>query len=287
MAVDRSESLEVLRYAAYAAAPYGGNPAGVVLDAQGLDDDTMLRIAADLGYSETAFVSADGSGARRHPIRYWSPGAEVPFCGHATVAAAVALAERDGPGAMLFETRAGEVALDATVTDQGVEVAFTSVSPEVRDLDPAVLSRLLDILGLVPDDIDPAYPPRESFAGNWHPILVLSDLDLFHQFRFSPAVVAELAAEQGWTGTVTVLHADGDGEYRARNLFPVGRITEDPATGSAAASTGAYLRAIGQARAGDVIRIRQGEHVGRPSLLTVTIPTEGGVVVSGSAVRLP
>ncbi|MGX1932728.1 PhzF family phenazine biosynthesis protein [Microbacterium resistens] len=284
---DESSSPEILRYAAFAASPDGGNPAGVVLDASGLDDAEMLRIAADLGYPETAFVHGGDAAARRFPLRYWSPGAEVPFCGHATVATAVALAERIGPGEMVFETRAGEIALTATGSGDALTVSFTSVPPEVREIDPALRARLLDVLGLVPDDLDPRFPVREAFAGNWHPVLVLTDRELFHQFRFSPAELAALMAETDWTGTVTVLHAQGERDYLARNLFPVGRITEDPATGSAAASTGAYLREVGRAQAGDVLRIHQGAHVGRPSLLTVTVPAAGGIVVSGGATRLP
>ncbi|WP_367651787.1 PhzF family phenazine biosynthesis protein [Curtobacterium sp. MCPF17_052] len=77
--------------------------------------------------------------------------------------------------------------------------------------------------------------------------------------------------------------AAGPAVYEARNLFPVGRITEDPATGSAAASVGAYLRAVGRASAGDRVVIRQGRHVGRPSLLLVDVPAAGGVTVTGGA----
>lgn len=276
-------SPEILRYSAFAETPDGGNPAGVVLDAAGLGDERMQRIAAEVGYSETAFVTgreADG----RHRVRYWSPAAEVPFCGHATVATAVALAERDGPGEMTFATAAGDVVLTASADAQGVTVAFTSVEPAVRELDAPVLARLLGMLGLHDDDLSPGFPPRESFAGNRHPVIVLADRELFHQFRFAPGEVAALMREQGWAGTVTVLHPEGDGVYLARNLFPVGRITEDPATGSAAASVGAYLRAVG--RPERVVRIRQGGHVGRPSVLTVRIPSEGGIVVSGSATAI-
>src|ERR1700759_4758059 len=94
---------DILRYAAFTTDPAGGNPAGVVLDATGLDDARMLTIAADLGYSETAFVTKrDGNSA---VLRYFSPLAEVPFCGHATVATAVAL----GEGEHLFRTNAGDV----------------------------------------------------------------------------------------------------------------------------------------------------------------------------------
>ncbi|GGM43856.1 PhzF family phenazine biosynthesis protein [Microbacterium saperdae] len=282
-----TEVPEILRYNAFAADPTGGNPAGVVLDAADLSDERMLQIAADVGYSETAFVTANRSeaGTPRYRVRFWSPAAEVPFCGHAAVATAVALAERNGAGEVVFETGGGEVTLHSTSDGEGtVTVSFTSVEPEVRDLEEDVLARLLELLGLARSDLDPRFPPKEAFAGNWHPTLVIRDRELFDQFRFSPAPVAALMREQGWHGTVTVLHASGDSDFDARNIFPVGRITEDPATGSAAASTGAFLRDLG--RAGRTIRIHQGAHVRRPSLLTVTIPAVGGIVVSGGAVRL-
>jgi len=276
----------VLRYSAFAATPDGGNPAGVVLDARGLADERMQEIAAEVGYSETAFVVGRGDDETpRYRVRYWSPAAEVPFCGHATVATAVALAEEEGPGEVVFDTEGGAVVLRSTAAADGsVSVSFTSVEPHVNELDEGVRDRLLGLLGLSAADLDPRYPAAESFAGNRHPILVLADRELFHQFRFPPGEVAALMREQGWLGTVTVLRQLGETEFEARNLFPVGRITEDPATGSAAASTGAYLRGLGFA--GRTIRIHQGAHVGRPSLLTVTMPATGGIIVSGGATRI-
>ncbi|WP_314646147.1 PhzF family phenazine biosynthesis protein [uncultured Microbacterium sp.] len=282
-----TDSPEILRYSAFAATPDGGNPAGVVLDASGLDDERMLGIAAEVGYSETAFVTARSvvDGVARARVRYFSPGAEVPFCGHATVATAVALAERGRVGDVVFETPAGEVALrSAPDTDGRITVAFTSIEPEVRDLDPDVRDRLLALLGLDTSDLDPRFPAKESFAGNRHPILVIADREIFHQFRFAPAELAALMREQGWPGTVTVLFAHDAALFEARNLFPVGRITEDPATGSAAAATGAYLRAIDWPASQLVIR--QGAHVGRPSELHVDIPETGGIVVSGGATAI-
>lgn len=275
-------SIEILRYTAFASEPGGGNPAGLVLDAGSLSDDEMLDIARQVGYPETAFVvGVSPSGLR---IRYFSPGAEVPFCGHATVALGVALAERHGVGPRVFTTAAGEVALESDVAPDGsISVAMTSVEPATRPIDPERRDRLFGLLGLTQDDIAPGFPVLESFAGNWHPVLVLADRELFHQFRFAPEPLAALTFESGWFGTVTVLHRTGVLEYEARNLFPVGRITEDPATGSAAASTGAYLREVGQVSPGDRVVIRQGRHVGRPSVLLVDVPAAGGITVTGGA----
>lgn len=279
--------VEVLRYAAFVdpRSPGGGNPAGVVPDASSLTDAGMQVIAAEVGYSETAFLTGGRGGA--HGIRYFSPIAEVPFCGHATIATAVVLAERERAGRFRFATPVGEVVIETSLDDDGeILASFTSVEPEVTELDPAVLGELLDVLGLTGADLDPDHPPRSSFAGNRHPILVLADLDAFDGFTFDPAEARRLMDREGWAGTITVAHRTGPAEWEARNPFPVGAITEDPATGSAAAAFAAYLRSLGAAPGGSTITIRQGRHVGRPSLLRVDVPAVGGVVVSGTAARI-
>lgn len=113
-ALDRGMSDKgVLRYSAFTTDPAGGNPAGVVLDASDLSDDEMLGIAAKVGYSETAFVVPRTE--REFDVRYFSPKAEVPFCGHATIATSVALAERIGDGPLTFHTPAGEITIETSV----------------------------------------------------------------------------------------------------------------------------------------------------------------------------
>ncbi|NEB76552.1 PhzF family phenazine biosynthesis protein, partial [Streptomyces sp. SID14478] len=127
---------DVLRYTAFATTPDGGNPAGIVLDASALGDEDMLKIAADLGYSESAFLTPgpDPADGRAYTLRYFSPKAEVPFCGHATVATAVALAERHGTGDFLFHTPAGEVPVSVTGADGVLRATLTSVAPHVEDV---------------------------------------------------------------------------------------------------------------------------------------------------------
>ncbi|HEX5336333.1 MAG TPA: PhzF family phenazine biosynthesis isomerase, partial [Propionicimonas sp.] len=131
----------VLRYAAFADGPDGGNPAGVMLDATGLDDDQMQGLAARIGYAETAFVTEHNVGGdpRRSRLRYFSPIAEVPFCGHATIATAVALAERQGAGPYTFETVVGPITLHTARDDGAVTASFTSVEPRVADFPDGVL----------------------------------------------------------------------------------------------------------------------------------------------------
>jgi PhzF family phenazine biosynthesis protein len=301
----------VLRYTAFpdptASAPGdGGNPAGVVLDAAGLTTAEMQQIAADVGYSETAFVTASSETAasselNRRSIRYFSPGAEVPFCGHATIATAVALAERDGTGEFTFDTSIGAVVIQTSVvhtsgiptsgiptsTDAGrIVAAFTSVDPQVVPIAPAVRAALMTLLSLSEADLNTRFPLLAAYAGNWHPLIFVRDRSTFDAISFDPASARRLMDAEGWAGTISVLHAVTEHEFESRNIFPVGTITEDPATGSAAASLGGYLRETGAVTAPTRIRVRQGRHVGRPSLLTVDIPAVGGIVVSGSALPI-
>jgi len=282
-------SPEVLRYAAFSATPDGGNPAGLVLDASHLDEAGMLAVAAAVGYAETAFVTEPGVGGdlRRSRVRYFSPIAEVPFCGHATIALAVALSARDGAGSFTFDTPVGPVVIETAGDGADVTASFTAVEPQLAVFDDGVLADLLGLLGVGPADLDPAYPPRIAYSGNWHPVLVLSDRTHFDSFGFDPEAVRGLMDAQGWAATIAVLHRMADGEFEARNLFPVGAITEDPATGAAAAAVGAYLRLLGLVEPPARVLIHQGRHVGRPGLLTVDIPAAGGIVVSGTAVRIP
>ncbi|MDQ1082551.1 MULTISPECIES: PhzF family phenazine biosynthesis protein [Microbacterium] len=276
----------ILELLAFAAEPGGGNPAGVVLEAADLDDAQMQRIAADLGHPETAFVTArDG---RRIRVRYFSPDDEVPFCGHATIATAVALAEVDGPGEFVFDTAAGSVDVTTEPGPDGRVVAgFTSVEPYVIDLEPEVADRLLALLGVSADDLDERMPLAQSFAGNLHPVVALASRDLFDSFVFDAAAMRALLDERGWKGTVIVVHVAGDIVdglvAEARNLFPVADITEDPATGSAAASLGAYLRDRIGVPAPFGFTVEQGRHIGRPSVLAVEVPPVGGIRVRGGA----
>jgi PhzF family phenazine biosynthesis protein len=279
-----TDSPEILRYAAFADDAAGGNPAGVVLDARTLDDAAMQRIAAEVDYAETAFVTDETADARA--LRYFSPIAEVPFCGHATVATAIAVAEREGVGTLRFSTPVGEILIETSADETGLRAAFTSVDTDVAHFPEFVLEALLELIGVDRTELEERFPPRLAFAGNWHPVLAISEREVFDGFTFDPGTARAFMDAQGWQATITVMHALAADRFEARNIFPVGRITEDPATGSAAAAVGGYLRQLGLVHPPARIVIEQGRHVGRPGELTVDIPERGGIVVSGRAVQI-
>jgi PhzF family phenazine biosynthesis protein len=278
---------EILRYTAFSADSAGGNPAGVVLDAAALDDAAMLATAAEVGYSETAFVTEADQAARRFRLRYFSPLAEVAFCGHATVATAVALAERIGPGPLAFDTPVGEIALDTSVAPGGpVTATLTSVPTRSRPASEAELNASLAALRWSPEDLDPALPPHVAFGGNEHLVLAAATRERLAALDYDFDALAEVMHRHGWT-TLQLVWRETRELFHARDPFPIGGVTEDPATGAAAAAFGGYLRTLGALPPSGAFTIRQGEDLGRPSLLRVEAsPTDPRVRVSGQAVPI-
>lgn len=280
---------EVLRYAAFPAGDAGGNPAGVVLDARGMTDEQMLAVAEQVGFSETAFLfpseSAGVGTTSTARARYFSPLAEVPFCGHATIAAAVAHSERYGAGRLDLLTQGGLVPV-RTRNDGGRFVAtLTSVEPSVDVLSPGVLAVTLDALGWPSYVLDDALPPQVAYAGNYHPVLAVASRQVLAELDYDYAALAALMAQHGWT-TMQLVHRERPDLFHARDPFPPGGVVEDPATGAAAAALGGYLRELGLVPHSRRVTIRQGEDMGRPSVLLVDIPHHGGIDVTGAAIRM-
>ncbi|MER6628665.1 PhzF family phenazine biosynthesis isomerase [Streptomyces sp. NPDC000987] len=283
----------VLHYTAFSDDPAGGNPAGVVLDASGLGDAAMLAVAAEVGYSETAFLTPGPQRPGTDPgrvftVRYFSPKAEVPFCGHATVAAAVALAERTGPGELLFVTQAGDVPVSVAAGPSGaLRATLTSVEPYVADAAADDVAEALAALDWPAADLDPALPPRIAFAGARHLVLAaagrarLAALD--YDFERLTALMNRLDLT-----TLQLVWREREDVFHVRDPFPVGGVVEDPATGAAAAALGAYLRTLGAVAPDARLTLHQGHDLGRPSTLTVDLRDgDPRVRVSGTAVPIP
>ena len=132
------------RYTAFSNNPAGGNPAGVWIGDALPDAATMQAIAGEVGYSETAFVAPTHGRAR--VIRYYSPEAEVPFCGHATIATGVVLGTNDGDGVYRLATPVGEVPVEVRVRDGRREAALTSVVPRHESASAALTEATLSTL---------------------------------------------------------------------------------------------------------------------------------------------
>ena len=271
------------RYAAFSEDPAGGNPAGVWIGEVLPEPATMQAIAREVGHSETAFAAPMRGGAR--DIRYYSPEAEVPFCGHATIATGVVLGANEGDGVYRLATRVGEVPVEVRTQGGRREAALTSVVPRHAPAPDALVDAALSTLGWTRDELDRSIAPARAFAGAWHLVLAVADPGTLARLDYDFDRLKALMLADALT-TLQLLWRESPRVFHARNPFPVGGVVEDPATGTAAAALGGYLRDAGLLAAPASVLIRQGEAMGRPSRLQVEIPETGGIVVRGTAVPI-
>ncbi|WP_299484461.1 PhzF family phenazine biosynthesis protein [Acaryochloris sp. IP29b_bin.137] len=275
--------LSLHRLSAFTTDSNGGNPAGVWIGDTLPTPDTMQQIAAEVGFSETAFV-APQTGFER-TIRYYSLEVEVPFCGHATIATGVALGELSGEGTYKLSATVGEVPVVVRHQEGQWQASLTSVEPSYTSASDALVTDVLSTLGWQLDELDLSIPPARAYAGAWHLVLAVSKSERLAHLDYDFDPLKALMQQDGLL-TVQLIWRENRETFHSRNPFPVGGVVEDPATGAAAAALGGYLREAQLISAPNQIVIHQGEAMGRPSRLVVDIPARGGIVVSGMAVRI-
>jgi PhzF family phenazine biosynthesis protein len=229
----------VLRYAAFTVDGQGGNPAGLVGDAA-----RMQAMAADIGYSQTAFLVPRPAEANVYDVRYFSPEGEVPFCGHATIAAAVALFERSLAAELIFHTPAGFVSITTSQSDCGETVAeLTNVAPRVSEPAPDLVQAVLIALRWSAEDLDPDYPVRLANAGSEHLVLVTKTRERLADLDYDFDGLEKLMRDHGLV-TVQLVWPESKKCYHSRNPFAGRGVVEDSATGASAAAFGGYLREL-------------------------------------------
>ncbi|RVT85126.1 PhzF family phenazine biosynthesis protein [Rhodobacteraceae bacterium CCMM004] len=269
-----------LVYDVFAETRFGGNPLAVVLDAQELDEATLLPIAQEFGFSETTFVyppEVEGHTAR---VRIFTPARELPFAGHPTVGTAVALADLGHPTEQVLELGVGPI--PATVT--GDRAAFATGVPleTLGAPDPAAIAACL---GLEPGALrQDRHAPVIASVGL--PFVLAEVADAAALGRCTPALgpFAEASALAGLDTHFALYAYTRDGaEVRARMFSPLDGIHEDPATGSAAAALTAYLADLDDGPLS--LTIAQGVEMGRPSRIEAQAQ-DGTVRIGGRALRV-
>jgi PhzF family phenazine biosynthesis protein len=272
--------MDVLRIAAFSDGDTGGNPAGVLIADEHPSDVAMQSIAAEVGFSETAFAVSAGNGWR---VRYFSPESEVPFCGHATIALGAALALRNGDG--VFPLTLNHAAITVEGRRHGKIIAAALQSPATRSAAaPAQLvSAALELFGYTQDDLEPSLPPALAHGGADHLVLGLNSRAALAAMKYELNAGRMLMKGAGLT-TILLAYAETAQLFHTRNPFASGGVYEDPATGAATAAFAGYLRDIGWPHGG-VIDIIQGEDMAMRSRLRAELSTVPGssVRVSGTA----
>ncbi|WP_420332189.1 PhzF family phenazine biosynthesis protein [Roseibium sp.] len=275
--------MDIQRIAAFSQGSEGGNPAGVVLLQDALSENEMARVAAEVGYSETAFAVAQGDDGKTWRVRYFSPESEVPFCGHATIALGAALGKHSGAGTYTLVLNDATITVDAEATPEGMMATLSSPPTESRAMTGSEMEDVMALFGLTLDDLDPQLAPAHIHGGANHIVLPLKDRARLAAMTYDLDQGRAVMRKHDLV-TVMLVHIEGPQTFVVRNAFASGGVLEDPATGAAAAAFAGYLRDSRWPHNGG-FSIRQGEDMGSPSLIKVTLDDTKGasVQVSGGA----
>ena len=273
----------VQKLAAFSDGAWGGNPAGVWIGPNLRPTDEMQRIAAEVGYSETAFASPIEQDWR---VRYFAPAMEVPFCGHATIALGSALAQHTGQTD--FSLQLNDAQIEVSVDGRDDEQRVTLLSPETwaGDLDSAAVQAGLDLFGLSESDLHPQLRPALGSSGENQLYLLLHDREVLARMQYDFELGRQVMDAHGWM-TVNLIVPEGEQLFHARVAFAPGGVVEDPATGAAAAGLAEVLRYQNWPH-GSAFSVHQGDDMGMPSRLSVQLSSVRGssVHVSGTVRRL-
>lgn len=271
--------------------PFGGNPAGVVLLGNATegsepcnkvlldrkdypDEGLMLQVAAELRYSETAFVRQDGE--REFTLRYFTPTAEVELCGHATIASFFLL-HRLGlaTGQCLCHTQADDLAIE-TGSQVMMQMATPRIVGTLSDADAAAAYRAV---GAKANSLR----PQVAYAGLPDVMLPVATLAELQALQPDMKAVAELTRRLGAV-SIHAFAQCGDG-YTAhvRDFAPLYGVPEESATGTANAALTHYLVQHGLVASPTTCRFLQGEAMGRPSVVSARIAADGTLYVGGTA----
>ena len=272
--------MSVLKISAFSDGNVGGNPAGVMIADSFPSDAEMQKIAADIGFSETAFAVANDKGWR---VRYFSPESEVPFCGHATIALGAALALKFGDGVFPLQLNQAAITVEGKKNGDVISAALQSPPTSSVAVSPELLSSALALFGYTMADLDPRIPPVVANGGANHLVLALKNRETLAAMQYDLNTGRRLMNQYGLV-TILLAYAENSQLFHTRNPFASGGVYEDPATGAATAAFAGYLREISWPHGGE-INIVQGEDMGARSLLRAEIAAEQGssIRVSGSA----
>jgi trans-2,3-dihydro-3-hydroxyanthranilate isomerase len=272
--------------------PFAGNPLAVVTDGDGLATAKMQSIAREMNLSETVFIQRPTNNRALARLRIFTTTQELPLAGHPVIGTWFLLAElgvvpaSEGSVHILQQTGAGILPVEFTFHNgRPVRVTMTQ-KPARFTRAPFTRAALAATLGLKPSDLAPSLPLEFTSTGISNLMVPVSRRAVLPKIQMNMRALAHLISPHG---TMAYCFAvNGRGRAYARGMVPWG-IVEDPATGSAGGSLGAYLVHHGQLKPSETLSITQGVEMGRPSEIQVEVTEERGRLtpkVSGSAVRI-
>jgi PhzF family phenazine biosynthesis protein len=271
--------LSVHQVDSFTTALFKGNPAGVVLNADGLSEGQMQAIAREMNKSETAFVFNGGGEGYDIELRFFTPTKEVPICGHATIAAHYVYAREHGieAGVIRQKTKAGILPVEIVPEEGDLRVVMTQAAIQYGAvIDGAQREALLRGLGIGGEELDRRLPIQIVSTGHSKVMVPLKSRAVLDAIEIDGAALTRLSAEIGCNGYYAfTLDSGEEGILASGRMFaPAIGIAEDPVTGNANGPLGAYLTRYGflEGRPGGTsFMIKQGEAIGRTGYMLVEV----------------
>lgn len=289
-------------YDVFTEQPLKGNPLAVVYDSEGLDDRAMQRIACEFNLSETVFVLPAESPNHTASLRIFTTTRELPFAGHPTVGAAIAIAERNASGSVtdmvsVLEEKVGPVRCAIRLSSSGASFAeFDLPRKSVQMGEGPAREGLADALSIKSTEIGfENHVPSVWSAGVPFLLVPVHDLGVAERVEFDAGLWEKVAPfAEGHLASCYVYCRGGvhhAARFHARMFTSDLGLVEDPATGSAvAALSGAIHRFDAMPDGHHTCLIEQGVEMGRPSYIHLHIDAEGGKLssarIGGHAVRI-
>lgn len=288
---DPAKKLAFVQFDVFSSTRFEGNQLAVFLDGRGLNDQQMQSIAREMNLSETTFILPRDPATERERgsrVRIFTVAEELPFAGHPTLGTAFALRGN---------SRAQQITLDLNVGPVPVRFEDADGTPpfgEMRQVDPKFMAQhdrgaVARATGLAVDDFDPGLPIETVSTGVPFTVVPLRSLARIRTLSFNSSLAAEYLAKSDGKFFYFVCRetVDPNARLHARMIFYNG---EDPATGSAAGCTAAWMVAHGVAQPDERVLIEQGIEMHRPSKIFVRAAKEDNRVVNvrvgGNAVEV-
>ena len=288
---ENSRRLAMTQWDVFSSRALEGNSLAVFLDGTGLTDGEMQSLAKEMNLSETTFILPRDAATERDcgvRVRIFTVQEELPFAGHPTLGTAFALRAQRGGNELVLDLNVGKVPVRFEENDG------RPLFGEMKQVDPKfgmIHSRdaVANALGVAPKDFDSSLPIQTVSTGLPQTITPLRSLSEIQNLRIDLNRASEyLARTEGrFFYFVTRETVDREARLHARMLFYNG---EDPATGSAAGCTAAWMVAHGVAKPDERVLIEQGLEMKRPSRIFVRASRSNdrivNVRVGGNAVEV-
>lgn len=271
---------------AFAAEPLKGNPVAVVIDAEGLDSETMQAIARWTNLSETTFYLPPTTANADYRLRIFTPDKELPFAGHPTLGSAHALLEtgRISPHANRVIQECGAGLVPIAIGTQSGQPPLSLLLPEAR-MDPLSAEAVAELEAILGSRVDPAAAPSIVDVGAVWIVAALPSVEALLAVSPDLGRSARLERRLGANGvTIFARREDGPSQLEVRSFAPSCGVGEDPVCGSGNGSVAVFQLGHGLLPPGTGYEASQGRCVGRDGRVRVSTETDGRVMVGGACV---